>query len=369
MKVLYLGHYKEQSGWSHAAINNILALDSVGVDVVCRNIPLTHKNGILPDRIYDLESKSTDGSDYCIQHILPHHLAGTSLFKKNVAYCPAESIHTQKNVWHENMSVVDEVWVANNSQKNNMQQFITKKVEVVPHTFDCSLYEREYTDNFKGNNCFRFYNISDINGRKNLTSIIRCFYHCFDFDDSVELVIKAKKHGMHPQEINAGMENLLKEIREQMRKHVNQNHYAKVRLICEDITNDEILDLHTSCDCYIGISRGEAWSIPAFEAMAFGNTPICSNEGGPLDFIDDKDKNTGTLINGVYDICNQKDSAFEHIFTGREMWFHASEQETCNAMKYYYNNQDKRVSTNGLEQAKKFDYNIVGNIIKEKLYA
>ena len=37
MKVLYFGHYKEGTGWAQAAIDYILALDSVGVDVVCRN--------------------------------------------------------------------------------------------------------------------------------------------------------------------------------------------------------------------------------------------------------------------------------------------------------------------------------------------
>tara|TARA_Y100000356_G_scaffold108495_1_gene94854 strand:+ start:502 stop:744 length:243 start_codon:yes stop_codon:yes gene_type:complete len=41
MKVLYFGHYKEGTGWAQAAIDYILALDSVGVDVVCRNINLT----------------------------------------------------------------------------------------------------------------------------------------------------------------------------------------------------------------------------------------------------------------------------------------------------------------------------------------
>ena len=40
MKVLYLGHYREKSGWATAAINNILALDSVGIDVVYRDISL-----------------------------------------------------------------------------------------------------------------------------------------------------------------------------------------------------------------------------------------------------------------------------------------------------------------------------------------
>ena len=41
MKVLYIGHYKEFGGWSQAAIDNILALDKIGVDVVCRNVTLT----------------------------------------------------------------------------------------------------------------------------------------------------------------------------------------------------------------------------------------------------------------------------------------------------------------------------------------
>lgn len=366
MKILYLGHYKEGSGWSNAAINNILALDSIGLDVVCKNISLTGKNNIVPDRIYELESKSSKDSDYCIQHLLPHHLVGSSLFKKNVAYCPAESIHTQKNVWHSCMELMDEVWVANNDQKENVTQFINKKVEVIPHTFNCSDYENERKQIFPSG-CFRFYNISDLNQRKNIASIIRCFYHCFDINDRVELVIKSKKHGLSKQALTSGLKNLLDTIKSEMRKHQNHKHYPSVRLVCDEISYDQILDLHASCDCYMGISHGEGWSIPSFEAMAFGNTPICSNEGGPSEFIDANEKDTGTLINGVYDICNQQDSAFDHIFTGREMWFNPSDKETCDAMKYYYNNQDKKNSKKGLIQAKKFDYHTVGNLIKEKL--
>ena len=51
MKILYLGHYKEGTGWSKAAIDYIMALDSVGVDVVCRNIKLTDRTGEVPDRV------------------------------------------------------------------------------------------------------------------------------------------------------------------------------------------------------------------------------------------------------------------------------------------------------------------------------
>ena len=43
MKILYIAHYKESSGWSNAAIQNVLALRSAGLDVVCRDIKLTNK--------------------------------------------------------------------------------------------------------------------------------------------------------------------------------------------------------------------------------------------------------------------------------------------------------------------------------------
>ena len=216
MKILYLGHYKEQSGWANAAINNILALDSVGLDVVCRNISLTNANGIVPDRIYELENKPSSDSDYCIQHILPHHLSGTSIFKKNVAYCPAESIHTQNNVWHNNLEVMDEVWVANKTQKENLEKFITKPTKVVPHAFNCSLYEKKRNNVFN-DSVFRFYNISDINQRKNIESIIRCFFHCFDINDNVELLLKVKKHGLSNDQLSSGMNGIIGEIKNQMR--------------------------------------------------------------------------------------------------------------------------------------------------------
>ena len=116
MKVLYLGHYRERSGWANAAINNILALDSVGVDVVCRNVSLTDRVGEPPARILELENKVTQDATHCIQHLLPHHLVGTSIVQKNVAYFASETIDLQKNIWHDNLKLMDEVWVGNTTQ-------------------------------------------------------------------------------------------------------------------------------------------------------------------------------------------------------------------------------------------------------------
>ena len=54
MKVLYIGHYKENGGWSQAATDQILALDSVGVDVACRNVTLTQDKENVHPKILEL---------------------------------------------------------------------------------------------------------------------------------------------------------------------------------------------------------------------------------------------------------------------------------------------------------------------------
>ena len=74
MRVLYIGHYKEFGGWSQAATDQILALDAVGVDVVCRNVTLTSDKTNVHPRILELEKKDSSNCDFCIQHVLPHHL-------------------------------------------------------------------------------------------------------------------------------------------------------------------------------------------------------------------------------------------------------------------------------------------------------
>ena len=55
MKVLYIGNYKDGTGWANACINNILALDAAGVDVVPRAITFNNSAGGCPQKILELE--------------------------------------------------------------------------------------------------------------------------------------------------------------------------------------------------------------------------------------------------------------------------------------------------------------------------
>ena len=72
MKVLYIGCYRDGTGWGQAATDYILAMDTAGIDVVPRPIKLNSNQIKVPDRIIELEKKDSSGCNICIQHILPH---------------------------------------------------------------------------------------------------------------------------------------------------------------------------------------------------------------------------------------------------------------------------------------------------------
>lgn len=368
MKVLYIGHYKESSGWANAAIQNILALDSAGVDVVCRDIKLTNKPFELPEKIAQLERKSIDGVTDCIQHVLPHHLSGTKkLAGKNIAHYVAESMFSKKNSWHTFLDQMDEVWVPNDTLNENTSKFVKPPVKTVPYAFDLSIYKNNYNilDLYDLNSTFKFYTIADLNSRKNIESIIRCYYHTFKNKDNVLLIIKAYKYGLNSDDLQRYLIDLCNKIQSEMRLFKNLANYPTIKFLTERIDSSLIYSLHKTCDCFVGISRGEGWSIPAFDAMCFGNKPICSKEGGPAMFIDPNNNLSGYLVEGQYDICNQADGAFDHIFTGSEFWFTPSEQKTCEAMRESYENRKKHESP--WELGQKYSYEKIGQTMKDLL--
>jgi glycosyltransferase involved in cell wall biosynthesis len=370
MKLLYIGHYKENSGWSKAALNMIEAISTTDMDLVCKSVKLTGREPVLDKNILALENKDLNNVDYCIQHVLPHHITGTSKFKKNVSYFVHELDSIKHHHWYQNLQLVDEVWVPNQDSKNNLvvDGFDKNKIRVIPHSFDMTKYadtrQRIFFEN--SNHKFKFYFICEIDDRKNLETIIRCFHSEFHSSEPVSLILKIKRTGSDPNALRQGMMKLCDEVKSVMRLYQNKEDYHKEIIITEDFTDDQIRILHQSCDCYVGPTHGEGWGIPAFDAMCYGNTPICSKEGGPKEFIDPNNRNTGWLINGMLGICSHRNAAFSDIFTGNHHWFIPNEIEIKAAMRYYYETRSTK-KNDGLEQGKKFSYSNVGQMVKDAL--
>jgi len=369
MKVLYIGHYKEKSGWAQAAKDYILALDSIGVDVVCRNVTLTQDNPQVDKRLLKLEQKSSTGCDYCIQHVLPHHLVGTSEFKKNIAILESETTTIKHLNWFNHLQQMDEIWVPNEDAKYYLEQDeISVPVKLVPHCADIERYTKKYPSiNIpQADGKFKFYYIGDLNDRKNIRAIIRAFHSEFDRSEPVAMIFKIKKFGMSPEQVKQSFDKILAEEKAKLRMYPRLDDYIRDIVIAEDITDEQIYALHQYCDCFVCPSHGEAWSIPSFDAMAFGKTPICSAFGGPMEFVDMNNSNTGELLAGVFAPCQCSDAAFPDMFTGRESWYIPCEDDLKSAMRQYYNRRDdnNKAKIDGLTKAKEFSYETIGNLMK-----
>ena len=370
MKVLYISYYKEDnSDWAVSAINNMLALDNAGVDVVARNVTITSDSKNLPPKIKQLQAKSTEGCDICIQHVLPHHLVGTDKFKKNIAYLASESTSIKHLPWFDALQLVDEIWVPNRQSKHSLlEDKIGRPVKVVPHAFNIENYTKRYEDVQipQAKDKFKFYYIGDLNERQNIDAVIRCFHAEFDRSEQVCLILKVKKTGYTSEQVQQAVDQKIVSIKNLLRIYKDISEYNRDIIISENVDAEKIYALHQSCDCFVCPSHGEAWSVTSFEAMAFGNTPICSNFGGARDFIDKENSLMGTCVDGVCSTCQCVDSAFPDMFTGREYWFNPCDMGIRKAMRFYCDNKDRKREKKvaGLTRAKKFSYENVGGLMK-----
>jgi glycosyltransferase involved in cell wall biosynthesis len=377
MKVLYIGHYKEFGGWGQAATDYILALDKVGVDVVCRNVTLTQDKPDVHPRILELEKKETTGSTVCIQHVLPHHIEATDGFEKNIAFFAGESTSIKHLPWFDCLQLVDQVWVPNADLKGFLDEDqLGVDVRVIPHTTDMGRFKQSYNPLPipSTQNKFKFYYIGDVNARKNLDTIITCFNSEFDKYEDVCLIVKVNKFGIDPEVLTRELDGQFATVKQSMRMYNDVNDYPKEIIIANRMTENQLCSLHATCDCFVAPSRGEAWSIPSFDAMAFGNTPIVSDFGGTKDFVESGNWRTGHKIKGVYRTCKYPDPAFPDLFTGREFWFQPCEKQIREQMRTSFNSWKKdpiayksRNQAAGVKRAENYSYDNIGKLMRETL--
>ena len=145
MKILYIGCYREGTGWGNSAIDYILSLDSAGVEVVCRPVKLNNRNPEIPNRILELEARDSSGCDICIQHVLPHHMEYNSAFKKNIGLYFTETSSFEYSTWPNRINQLDEGWVScQQSLDASIYSGVKIPLKVFPIPTNISRFERSY---------------------------------------------------------------------------------------------------------------------------------------------------------------------------------------------------------------------------------
>lgn len=372
MKVLYCGVF-DNTGWGRASKDYALALDSVGVDVVCRRVNLNGQQVVYEPRLASLFKKSASGSDFNIQHVLPSMMAFHGHYKKNIGLFASETSNFTDSGWAERLNSLDEVWVINNQQVDACNVYrtsgVNRPIRVVPHATDITRFQRSYKPlepvKLAGGGDFLFCTVGEMTRRKNLAALLKAFHLEFSPEEPVNLVIKTNKPGMGSEELFQNVQHFSEEIKRGLKLYSKNEFYKEEIVITEHLSDEDMLRLHASCDCFVQPSYGEAWSIPAFDAMAMGKTPIVTNCTGYRDYISD---NEGWLVNNHEEPVFGVD-AFADLYTGRENWASVDigHLRKCMRAAFEDDNLRKKKAQAGIERAYSFSYETIGLQMVEAL--
>lgn len=368
MKVAYLSVYRDGTGYANAAINNILALESAGIDVVCRPVSLTGvKDKDSP--VAHLEEKDLTGVDVCIQHILP------SMFQykhgvKNIGFFAWETSHFKKSNWAEACNLMDEIWVpCEHNRQAAEDSGVTVPIKVFPHSCDISKF-RQVLDplpikELEGK--FVFYTVGEMTKRKNFASLIRAYYTAFTNRDDVVLLIKTNIPGKDEAEGAAELKSMCDQIKKELHIYNHKDKYPKIAIITRRLSETDLSRLHLSGNCYVSCSRGEAWGIPAHDAMGWGRPAILSNYGGYIDLVGSS-RLKDFLIDGQLTPCFGM-QGMPDLYTGDEYWFDPCIPDLIDKMRTVYDLGPYYQDSSIIDQAMKFSHQEVGKIGQELLDA
>lgn len=366
MKVLFISNFKNLSGWSEQSLNHILSLDTVGIDVVPRNINvINNTNPELPKRIKELEKKNDKRPDIIIQNVLPYMLERYGI-AKNICYYMCETSNFNNSGWQYRINTMDEAWVpCYHNKKASLDSGVKIPIQIVPLAVNLDKFNKEYEVHqlrniFKDD--FVFYTIGEWTTRKNVGDIIKAFHLEFNISEPVQLLIKTTQTGLGNNPM-AEIKNMIDSIKRGLKLYNQIESYKKEIVVCGFADEVEINSIHQTCDAFVSSSRGESWCIPAMDAMGFGKSLIVPRHGGFLEYCNDRNS---FLVDGVEDHVFNATDTLRDLYIGREFWFQPSIKQIRKAMRDAYEKRDlaKRKIQQGLQDIKKYSYSNIGNIMK-----
>lgn len=362
MKVLYVAHYREDSGWGEAARNYILAMDKVGIDVVCRPI-VFQNNAILPDRIKELERKSYPKYDFCIQNVLPHHFEWSNTYKAVIGQFVTETVGIRHTSWASKIKMMDGTLFPFNHVPYNQFGLFLKNVGIIPHALDTEdlLKKRPPLEINELKDKFTFYYIGEFNRRKNVGALLRAFHTEFHPNEPVSLVLKMNKPGVSPNQLGSDINSFCNEIKSGLRLYSNLDSYHQEVLISHRLSREDLIRLHYTCNCFVTSSFGEASCIPAHEAAVIGNQVVAPDYGPFRDLL--TTNNNTLLANCSTQPLIAGEKTFPGFSTAREKWHVVDVADLAYKMRIAFNTL-KGLKSYAYED---FSYENIGNKILKYL--
>lgn len=372
MNALFIGPYRQNDGWGMATRDYIKAIGTQINNITTRPtyfIP----NVIEPDnQILGYEKSHYDSYDVVFQKTLPHCIAINKKIKKNVGLFVLETNNLSRSICIKTLNELDEICVPSKQEAKCLKlSGVTTKIKIVSQPIDVDFFHKhsEHKVNLGSltrKNSFKFYSIGEYIERKNFRDLVIAFHMAFKNIDNVSLVIKTSKSGMSQKQAY----DFITQEFDAIKKSLNiKKQYQKELIITERLTDEDMVGLHNSCDCFVMPSHGESFCRPAAEALMLGKTPIVTDNTGMIDFVNNEN---GFVISSKKSpvILNQRTLSDDFdIYNANEYWYEPNIYSLKEAMLKVFNmaKKDKEAYNNkkkiGIDSSEQFKYETIGHKI------
>ena len=362
--VRYYSHLQLPSGYGKAALELAVALDRAKVDLDIRTIGPRDSEWSLQE----LSLRHIEYPDAVVVHTLPGDCSrvleieglqrGTG--PQLVAYTTWEALTAPAAIVAPLFENFDQVWVPsgpNHTAFGGREPERMDRLRVIPHCFDERVARPAPRSN-GGDERFRFYWIGAWTARKNPGGLIRAFAHAFRASERVELIIHSTGCSMDMFVAALAATGL------------NQDELPTITLSNSRLTETALARLHRDSDCFVTAARGEAWNLPAFDAMLAGRHVISQFGLGSDEYLTDT---SADLVDGLESPA-QVDVTFTSSSNGtigvktvgaqglsaRSLWLEPSLSSLSDAMRSAFDRRTRAIAIH-YDVAERFGYAAVAD--------
>jgi len=233
--------------------------------------------------------------------------------------------------WVNYCNMADELWVPTEwDRKKFVKGGVNVPIYIIPQGIDPDYFHPEYAPmTTDAKETFKFLINAAWFPRKNLRNMITAFQSEFRKGEDVCLILKTMDLGLN------------KGIKEEIKDIPSDEKSAKVYVKEDVLPAYKLPSLYTMADCFVLPTRGEAWGLPVFEALACGLPVVTTGYGAPNEVLRDK---KGKPLPGVHFVDYKEVMARSpYVYLDNKKWAEPNMAQFAQKMRFVYDNiQDEK---------------------------
>ena len=322
-----LSHFCNPSGIQQAAIAIKIALERVGLETSCRDVPVPRKaRPIARESWLGLEVYPVTILNHAPQPYFENGYDRAGLLRRQGIYRIGFwnwELERVPDDWVPVASLVDEIWSPTAFVAEAMRLRMPRPVyEMLPGVEIGPREAVQRTEfNIPEQNCvflFMFDLHSQLH-RKNPRGVVRAFRSAFRRDDAATLVIKATGGDIHREDFA-------------QLQHICRG--GNIILVHELMSRSRAYGTIEMCDCFVSLHRSEGFGLGLAEAMLLGKPVIGTAYSGNLAFMNRE--NSMLVDYEMVEIAEDRP-----IYSRGNVWAEPSVEHAAAYMRWIYENREE----------------------------